>query len=362
MATNQSTRTFEDKPATRERTPLMLGLCGPSSSGKTFSALRIAAGIQRVSGGETYVIDTEARRALHYADRFKFRHVPFGAPFSPLDYLSAIEHCVRKGAKQIVVDSMSHEHEGPGGLLEMHAAETERLAKAWRCSEDKAKMSAWQKPKADRRRLINSMLQMECNFILCFRSKPKMKVVRGKDPEQLGYMPIAGDDFVYEMVMKFLLMPGSNGFPTLSSDFEGETAMIKIPAQFRQMFDPQQPKQLSEDIGQAMAVWAAGDAAPPVVTADELKRGLAACSDPATLRTLTESSRVSWSKLGKDDRVSVTRAIEAAKARVEENEQRRTRESERPPAPGQEVDPETGEVRDEMDPPPPSDREPGEDG
>jgi predicted ABC-type transport system involved in lysophospholipase L1 biosynthesis ATPase subunit len=96
---NQShARTFGDKPAVREKTPLLVGLVGPSGTGKTFSALRLAAGVQRVSGGDVFVVDTEARRALHYADRFKFRHVQFDAPFGPLDYLAAIEHCVRKGA------------------------------------------------------------------------------------------------------------------------------------------------------------------------------------------------------------------------------------------------------------------------
>src|SRR5438128_3503645 len=103
-------RTFEDRPAVREATPLLVGLIGPSSSGKTFSALRLATGIQRVSGGEIFVIDTEARRALHYAEKFTFRHVPFGAPFGPLDYLTAIEHCIARGAKTIVVDSISHEN------------------------------------------------------------------------------------------------------------------------------------------------------------------------------------------------------------------------------------------------------------
>src|SRR4029079_18921024 len=111
-------RSFDDKPAVRERVPLLVGLVGPSGGGKTFSALRLAKGFQRVTGSEVYFIDTEARRALHYADRFQFRHVAFGAPFGPLDYLAAIQHCVAKGAKTIIVDSMSHEHEGPGGVLE----------------------------------------------------------------------------------------------------------------------------------------------------------------------------------------------------------------------------------------------------
>jgi len=117
------TRTFETKPAVRSQVPLLIGLVSPSGAGKTYSALRLATGIQRVVGGEIFVVDTESRRALHYAEQFKFKHVQFNAPFGPLDYLAAIEHCVREGAKTIVVDSLSHEHEGPGGVLEMHEQE-----------------------------------------------------------------------------------------------------------------------------------------------------------------------------------------------------------------------------------------------
>jgi len=58
-------RTFEDKVATRAQVPLLIGLVGASGSGKTMSALRLATGIQRVSGGEIYYLDTEARRSLY---------------------------------------------------------------------------------------------------------------------------------------------------------------------------------------------------------------------------------------------------------------------------------------------------------
>lgn len=308
-------RVFDDNPAVRERTPLLLGMVGPSSSGKTYSALRLATGIQRIAGGEIFMIDTEARRGLHYADTFKFRHVPFGAPFSPLDYLAAIEHCVAKGAKTIIIDSFSHEHEGPGGVLEMHAAETQRIAKAWRVSEDKAKMSAWGKPKTERRRLINAMLQIDCNFIWCFRAKKKLKIVRGKEPEQLGYMPIAGDEFVYEAVLKCLMLPGANGVPLLSSDFEGEREMIKIPNQFRQLFAS--PIQLTEDVGEELARWAAGTAAPKAVTVEELRRSYQACSDAATYRTLEQSRRLLWAKAKVDEKKTLKDAADAALERVE---------------------------------------------
>ncbi|MFA4900938.1 MAG: AAA family ATPase [Brevundimonas sp.] len=251
-------RSFEDKPATREAVPLMVGLLGPSGGGKTFSALRLATGIQRVTGGDIFHIDTEARRALHYADKFKFRHLEFSAPFGSLDYLEAIEHCTKKGAKIVIVDSMSHEHEGPGGVLEQHAEETTRLAKLWKTSEYAAQMSAWGPCKANRRTMINRILQLKCNFVFCFRAKEKLKIKKGEDPKPLGYMAIAGEEFVYEMTICALLLPGANGVPTWKSQEAGEAAMIKLPAQFQDVV-LKRDGPLDEATGEELARWAAGD-------------------------------------------------------------------------------------------------------
>lgn len=265
-------RRFEDKEATREQVPLLVGLMGPSGGGKTFSALRLATGIQRVTGGEIWMIDTEARRGLHYADRFKFRHVEFKAPFGPLDYLAALEHCVSKGARTVIVDSMSHEHEGPGGVLEIHEREKERLG------GERNTFPAWARPKAERRRLINSILQMPCNFVFCFRAKEKTKMSTKQEKANgadalvpLGFMPIAGEEFVYEMTLNCLLLPNAGGVPTWRSDEVGERMMIKLPEQFRGLF--QQAHPLCEDDGVTLATWAAGDSAKP--TEDELNEALA---------------------------------------------------------------------------------------
>jgi len=321
-------RTFVDSPAIREKTPLLLGLIGPSGTGKTMSALRLGTGIQRVTGGDIFVIDTEARRSLHYApspgttakppETFKFTHVPFGAPFSPLDYLEAIEHCAKKGAKIIIVDSMSHEHESVGGVLEEHASETKRLAKLWGVSESKAQMSAWSEPKKKRRRLINAVLQMDCNFIFCWRAKEKLKIKPGKDPEALGMMPIAGEEFVYEMVLKCLLMPGANGFPTWKSEYAGEQMMMKIPQQFRHLF--KEPAQLSEDIGEALAKWAAGGPGEKRQPVDisKLLAQYEACSDAATLRVLEEERRAIWAGASKDDKARLKTAADEASKRIDD--------------------------------------------
>ena len=259
---NAPVRAFTAAPANRDQVPLLLGLQGPSGGGKTFSALRLATGIQQVVGGEIFGIDTEARRMLHYADRFKFQHVEFKAPFGSDDYLQALKFCVGQGAKTIIVDSMSHEHEGPGGLLDFQDQEMRRLAGddygTWKA--ERFNMIAWQKPKAARRRLINGLLQLNANFIFCFRAKDTSKPVKkdGKTViESMGYMPIAGDEFVFEMTMNALLLPGAGGLPTWQSENRGERMMMKLPEQFRDLM--RNPRPLDEEMGKALATWARGN-------------------------------------------------------------------------------------------------------
>jgi hypothetical protein len=311
-------RKFESKPAKRESTPLLLGLIGASTSGKTFSALRLATGIQRVSPGKIFFVDTEARRALHYADKFDFEHVPFAPPFSPGDYIEAIKHCVDKGAATIIIDSCTHEHSGQGGVLEMHEAEAQRLAREWRTTLDKVKITAWNKPKTERRKLVNTILQTSCNFILCFRAKEKLKIETGKDPLALGFMPEAGEEYVYEMVAKFLLYPGSRGIPTLDPQYPGEKLMTKLPEQFVHIFRRQgkPPPQLSEDIGEELARWAAGTAATPTVPAAELVKSYEACGDDTAWQTLEVHRRSSWRGYSKTDKERVKAASDAAADRL----------------------------------------------
>lgn len=303
-------RNFEDRPAVRTATPLLLGLVGPSGSGKTFSALRLATGIQRVSGGEVFFIDTEARRGLHYADRFRFRHLEFGAPFSPLDYLEAIEHCAKKGAKVIVVDSMSHEHEGPGGVLEQHA----QLVKE---KGEHRSFQLWAEPKAKRRRLINTLLQVPVHFLFAFRAKEKLRMrteeekARGlKEPEPLGFMPIAGEEFVYEMTAKFLLLPGVEGKPTWDPQFSGEKSMCKRPEQFKKLLA--EARQLDEDLGEAMARWAAGT---PAVDIDALLARYSA-ADRAGFDALEVERKAAWGQASAEQKKNLKLVSDATRERL----------------------------------------------
>lgn len=262
MATVLPKREFVATDAKREKVPLLVGLMGPSGGGKTFTALRLATGIQSVSGGDIYFIDTESRRALHYADKFKFKHVPLDAPFGSLDYLAALQWCVSKGAGVVVVDSMSHEHEGPGGMIDLQDQILTRMAGDNYGKRQAMQMLAWAEPKAKRRALINGILQLNSNFIFCFRAKNTSKPVKNPDTGKnevvpQGFMPIAGDEFVFEQTLNALLLPGAGGVPTWQSDAVGERTMIKLPEQFAALRQRTAP--LDEKVGERLAKWAAGE-------------------------------------------------------------------------------------------------------
>jgi len=153
---------------------------------------------------------------------------------------------------------MSHEHEGVGGLLDFQAQEHQRLG-----GKEATKFLAWVKPKAARRTLINGALQIPGNFIFCFRAKATVKPVKkdGKTEfEQQGFVPIAGDEFVYEQTVNILLPPASGGVPSWRSEYAGEKTMMKLPTQFADLFA--EPRPLDENIGIELACWARGGEKP----------------------------------------------------------------------------------------------------
>lgn len=295
----------------RENVPLWVGFMGPSGGGKTFSALRLATGIASVAGGDVWYIDTESRRALHYAEHFKFRHVDFKPPYGSLDYLTAAEQCVGRGAHVIVIDSMSHEHEGPGGYLDYHDKEVQRLAGEDKDKAARINMLAWTRPVQARQRMISGLLRLNVHLICCFRAKEKTKPVKGAkgtDIVQMGWMPITGDAIVYEMTVSCLLLPRANGIPAWQTEHIGERAMMKLPEQFRELF--KQPKPIDETLGAQLAIWARGGApvrqpapAQPTASAsgteDYINEGdkMLACAARAGTRAL----QAAWSRLSRAD-------------------------------------------------------------
>ena len=238
------------RPAVRTQTPLMIGLAGPSRAGKTYSALRVATGLAQ--GKPIAFIDTERGRGLQYAEKFRYSHGELQPPFSAERYAEAIRDAVNTKPAVVIVDSFSHLHEGPGGILEQHDKELDRMAgDDWKRRE-KLTFSAWIKPKASVTKLVNEILQTPVHFIFCFRAKNKLKIVKGAEPVHLGWTPIITDRFEYECSLLLVLPEGSRGTPDLDAVSSG----LRDP--FQEFIVP--GVQLDEQLGQRFAEWAAGGA------------------------------------------------------------------------------------------------------
>ena len=197
--------------AVRENVGLLIGIAGASGSGKTFSALRMAAGI---AGKKPFaLIDTEAGRGKHYADRFTFDHGDMRPPFSPSAYAEAIMTADKAGYPVIVVDSFSHEHAGEGGLLDWQEEELDRMAGTDWKKREACKMTAWVKPKVSHKRMVSQLLQVRAHLILCFRAEQKIEMVkteRGMEiqPKKIAsgfsdWIPVCEKNILYKLTAHF---------------------------------------------------------------------------------------------------------------------------------------------------------------
>lgn len=241
--------TFSFRPAVREDVGLLIGLAGASGSGKTYTAMRLARGM---AGDKPFcVIDTEAGRATHYADQFRFDHGDLKPPFTPAAYADAIQCADDAHYSVIVVDSCSHEHAGQGGILDMQEAEFDRMG-----GRESVKMASWIKPKGEHRRMVARLLQVRAHLILCFRAEEKIEMVKVDGKTEVrkkqtatgldGWVPICEKTLPYELTASFLLMASKPGVPL----------PIKLQEQHRALFPLDVP--ITEESGKRLSEWARG--------------------------------------------------------------------------------------------------------
>jgi hypothetical protein len=245
---------FTFRPAVRSSVNLLVGLAGGTGSGKTFTAMRLASGI---AGDRPFaVIDTEAGRASHYADQFRFDVGELRPPFSPEAYTAAILAADAAGYPVVVVDSMTHEWAGDGGCLDIQEAEFERMG-----SRDAVKMASWIKAKGAHKSFMAKLLQVRCHLILCFRAEQKVEMIRDPETRKMvivpkqsltgldGWIPVTEKNVPFELTASFLLTADAPGMPK----------PIKLQEQHRALFPLDQP--ISEESGRRIALWASGGTA-----------------------------------------------------------------------------------------------------
>ncbi|HWG34677.1 MAG TPA: AAA family ATPase [Gemmatimonadaceae bacterium] len=241
--------TIAFRPAVRENVGLIVGLAGGTGSGKTYTAMRLATGIARDK--PFAVIDTESRRALHYADAFRFEHAELRPPFRPDRYAEAIQAADAAGYPVIVVDSMSHEWSGDGGILDWQEEEYQRLG-----GREATKLLSWSVPKQSHKKMVSKLLQVRAHLILCFRAEPHVEMVKEDGKTKIvpktgltglqGWFPVTEKNLPFELTASFLLTADAPGIPK----------PIKLQQQHKALFPLDKP--ITEESGRLIAQWAAG--------------------------------------------------------------------------------------------------------
>lgn len=310
------------RPGLRENVGLLIGLAGGTGSGKTWSSLQLAKGI---AGEKPFaVLDTEARRALHYGDSFRFDHAEIRAPFRPSAYEEAIVAADKAGYPVIVVDSMSHVWAGDGGVLDWQEEELDRMAGQDWAKRERVKMAAWIKPKTAHKHMVQRLLQVRAHLILCFRAEEKIEMVKGSDgklaivPKQSltgkdGWIPVCEKNLPFELTASFLLLASKPGYPQ----------PIKLQEQHRPLFPLDKP--INEESGRRIAEWASGGkvSRPAEKVTDDPSAsasGGAASYKAALERAATlDDLAAAWATVPKSDKPSLEDAKNARKLTLQQH-------------------------------------------
>jgi energy-coupling factor transporter ATP-binding protein EcfA2 len=187
------------RKATREAVKARIALAGPTGSGKTYTALVIAAALVEADGGRMAFIDTEKESNLLYANEFDYDYASLGPPYSPQRYVAAIHAAEEAGYTVLVVDSLSHAWSDEGGVLSIVDDEVAR-------TKSGNSFAAWRKGTPEQNRLVNALVQSPIHVVATMRTK--MAYALEKDERtgrqqvrKLGLEPVQRENIEYEFAV-----------------------------------------------------------------------------------------------------------------------------------------------------------------
>ena len=173
---------MELRQAKRKNAKMKLALQGSAGSGKTYSALLLASGM--ANWGKIGVIDTENNSAELYSHLGDYNVLQLEKPFTPERYIKAIEICEQAGMEVIIIDSITQEWDGPGGILSIHGAMAGNS------------FANWNKVKPMHNKFVQKALESQCHIICTIRTKTDyaMTEKNGKVvPEKVGLKGIQNE-------------------------------------------------------------------------------------------------------------------------------------------------------------------------
>lgn len=244
------------RKAERKQAKLRIGLFGPSGAGKTMSALKLARGI--TEWDKICIIDTENRSADLYSKLGDYNVINIDAPYLPEKYIAAIDAAVAAGMEVIILDSITHEWAGKGGILEL----VDELA-----DKSKNSFTVWGKLTPRHNAFIDAITSCPVDIICCGRSKQEyvLNQKEGKNgqmvnvPEKVGLKAVTREGFDYEMTVSFEI--AINHYATTSKD---RTGIFMDKPEFK----------ISEETGAIIKAWNA-EVAPDIAQQKiEIKRQL----------------------------------------------------------------------------------------
>jgi hypothetical protein len=184
---------FTLRTAERKQAKIKLGLQGPSGSGKTYSALLLAYGLCG-DWKKIGVIDSENHSADLYAHLGNYNVLNLTEPFTPEMYVKAIEACEKVGMEVIIIDSISAEWEGSGGIIETHSKMVGNSFTNWNSITPRHNA------------FVQKILQSPCHVLATIRCKQDY-VLSEKNgryvPEKVGLKGVTRDGMDYEFTIVF---------------------------------------------------------------------------------------------------------------------------------------------------------------
>ncbi|MGQ8336288.1 AAA family ATPase [Sunxiuqinia sp. A32] len=184
---------MELRRAERKQAKIKMGIQGPSGSGKTMSSLLIAYGMVG-DWTKIGVIDTENNSSDLYAHLGDYKVLPLSKPYSPERYIQAIDVCIKSKLEVIIIDSISHEWEGSGGILDIHGSMAGNS------------FTNWAKITPRHNEFVQKILQSPCHVIATIRSKQDyvLSEKNGKMvPEKVGLKGVTREGLDYEFTLVF---------------------------------------------------------------------------------------------------------------------------------------------------------------
>lgn len=179
------------RKATRTKAKIRLGLSAVSGGGKTYSAILIAKGLSNNDLSKVAIIDTENGSADLYAHLGNYNVLTLSAPYTPERYVEAIKTCEEAKMNVIIIDSITHEWNGKGGILEIHSSMTGNS------------FTNWSSLTPRHQKFIDAILQSSCHVITTVRRKQDYDLSKdsnGKTKvEKAGLKEETREGFEYEL-------------------------------------------------------------------------------------------------------------------------------------------------------------------